>query len=55
MYRVLLLGAGKIGAAIAKFLTASGEYDVLGAHGNVVKLFSLAYGRVLSQLETPDT
>jgi hypothetical protein len=26
----------------------------LGAHGNVVKLFSLAYGQVLSQLETPD-
>ena len=25
----------------------------LGAHGNVVKLLSLAYGRVLSQLETP--
>jgi saccharopine dehydrogenase-like NADP-dependent oxidoreductase len=31
MYRILLLGAGKIGAAIAKFLTASGEYDVLVA------------------------
>jgi sirohydrochlorin ferrochelatase len=26
----------------------------LGAHGNVIKLFSLAYGQVLSQLETPD-
>jgi hypothetical protein len=26
----------------------------LGAHGNVVKLFSLAYGQVLSQLEAPD-
>jgi hypothetical protein len=25
----------------------------LGAHGNVVKLISLAYGHVLSQLETP--
>jgi len=25
----------------------------LGAHGNVVKLISLAYGQVLSQLETP--
>ena len=25
----------------------------LGAHGNVIKLFSLAYGQVLSQLETP--
>ena len=27
----------------------------LGAHGNVVKLISLAYGQVLSQLETVDT
>ena len=27
----------------------------LGAHGNVVKLISLAYGQVLSQLETPPT
>jgi sirohydrochlorin ferrochelatase len=26
----------------------------LGAHGNVVKLFSLAYGQVLSQLPAPD-
>jgi saccharopine dehydrogenase-like NADP-dependent oxidoreductase len=29
MYRVLLLGAGKIGAAIARFLSACGDYDVL--------------------------
>jgi sirohydrochlorin ferrochelatase len=27
----------------------------LGAHGNVIKLISLAYGQVLSQLETPPT
>ena len=27
----------------------------LGAHGNVTKLISLAYGQVLSQLETPGT
>jgi hypothetical protein len=27
----------------------------LGAHGNVIKLFSLAYGQVLGQLETPGT
>ena len=27
----------------------------LGAHGNVVKLISRAYGQVLSQLETPPT
>jgi saccharopine dehydrogenase-like NADP-dependent oxidoreductase len=29
MHRVLLLGAGKIGTAIAKFLAGTGEYDVL--------------------------
>ncbi|MCR9202729.1 MAG: saccharopine dehydrogenase NADP-binding domain-containing protein [Planctomycetaceae bacterium] len=29
MHKVLLLGAGKIGRAIAAFLTDSGEYDVL--------------------------
>jgi len=27
----------------------------LGAHGNVIKLISLAYGQVFSQLETPGT
>ncbi|HEY7088067.1 MAG TPA: saccharopine dehydrogenase C-terminal domain-containing protein [Tepidisphaeraceae bacterium] len=29
MHKVLLLGAGKIGHAVAKFLTHAGEYDVL--------------------------
>ena len=29
MYRVLLLGAGKIGSAIAHFLSSTGDYDVL--------------------------
>jgi len=29
MNRVLLLGAGKIGGAVARFLAASGDYDVL--------------------------
>jgi saccharopine dehydrogenase-like NADP-dependent oxidoreductase len=29
MHRVLLLGAGKIGSAIAQFLSNTGEYDVL--------------------------
>ena len=29
MYRILLLGAGKIGSAIAQFLSNTGEYDVL--------------------------
>src|SRR5262245_25580411 len=31
MHRVLLLGAGKIGSAIARFLDRSGEFDVLVA------------------------
>src|SRR2546423_4059083 len=29
MHHVLLLGAGKIGTAIAKFLSQTGDYDVL--------------------------
>jgi len=29
MHKVLLLGAGKIGAAIAKFLSTSGDFDIL--------------------------
>ena len=29
MHRVLLLGAGKIGRMIARFLMDSGDYDVL--------------------------
>ncbi len=29
MHRVLILGAGKIGSAIARFLTGTGEYDVV--------------------------
>ena len=29
MHRLLLLGAGKIGSAIAKFLSHTGDYDVL--------------------------
>src|SRR5437868_8849902 len=29
MHKVLLLGAGKIGAAIAKFLSAAGDFDIL--------------------------
>src|SRR5437660_1689294 len=31
MHSVLLVGAGKIGTAIARFLSASGDYDVLVA------------------------
>ena len=29
MYRILLLGAGKIGSAVAQFLSNTGDYDVL--------------------------
>jgi len=34
MYRVMILGAGKIGATIAKFLHYSGDYDVMVADLN---------------------
>ena len=42
-------------AAIEEAATAIGAKCCapLGAHGNVVKLISLAYGQILSQLETP--
>ena len=44
-------------AAIEEATTAVGGKCAapLGAHGNVVKLFSLAYGQVLSQLEESNT
>ncbi len=38
MNRVLLLGAGKIGGAIATFLASSGEYDVLVADSDSAAL-----------------
>jgi hypothetical protein len=43
-------------AAIEEVAAAVGAKTCapLGAHGNVVKLMSLAYGQVLSQLATPD-
>jgi sirohydrochlorin ferrochelatase len=43
-------------AAIEEAATAIGAKCCapLGSHGNVVKLFSLAFGQVLSQLETPE-
>jgi len=42
-------------AAIADAAAAIGAKCAapLGAHGNVIKLISMAYGQVLSQLETP--
>jgi len=44
-------------AAIEEAATAVGGKCAapLGSHGNVVKLFSLAYGQVLSQLEASET
>lgn len=38
MYRVLLLGAGKIGSAIAQYLSNSGEYGVLVADADEASL-----------------
>jgi len=50
-----LIGPEADPAAIEEAAAAIGaKYcEPLGAHGNVVKLISLAYGQVLSQLETP--
>src|SRR5579871_2818579 len=42
MNRVLLLGAGKIGAAIARFLADSGDYDVLVADSDSAALKRLS-------------
>ena len=38
MYRVLLLGAGKIGSAIAQYLSNSGDYEVLVADADEASL-----------------
>lgn len=38
MYRILLLGAGKIGSAIAQFLSNTGDYDVLVADADELSL-----------------
>ncbi len=42
MYKVLLLGAGKIGSAIAKFLTATGEYELVVGDANEQALTRLS-------------
>ena len=41
MYKTLLLGAGKIGTAIARFLASSGDYDVLVADADPAALTRL--------------
>jgi len=38
MHRVLLLGAGKIGSAIAQYLSTTGDYDVLVADADEAAL-----------------
>ena len=42
MRKVLLLGAGKIGRMIARFLSTSGEYDVLVGDGDLAALARIA-------------
>ena len=42
MHRVLLLGAGKIGRAIASFLRSTGDFDVLVADADAAALAKLA-------------
>ena len=44
MHRVLLLGAGKIGSAIARFLAHTGDFDVLVADQDEVALDHLCSG-----------
>src|SRR5437764_8181452 len=43
MHSILLLGAGKIGGAIAKLLSASGDYDVLVGDANQDALDRIAH------------
>ena len=43
MHRVLLLGAGKIGRAIASFLHAAGDYDILVADAEPAALEQLTH------------
>src|SRR5438874_1086278 len=43
MHRVLLLGAGKIGSAIARFLDRSGDFDVLVADVDEAALQALSH------------
>jgi sirohydrochlorin ferrochelatase len=52
-----LIGPEADPAAIEEAATVAGAKCAapLGAHGNVVKLLSLAYGQVLSHIETLDT
>ncbi|RPJ54089.1 MAG: saccharopine dehydrogenase family protein [Acidobacteria bacterium] len=54
MHRVLLLGAGKIGSAAARFLSHSGDYDVVvgdAAEGPLRRLADLPHVKTL-QLDT---
>jgi saccharopine dehydrogenase-like NADP-dependent oxidoreductase len=57
MYRILLLGAGKIGSAIAQFLSNTGDYDVLVAdadEGSLERVTEIADVKTL-QLSASDS
>src|SRR5438045_2712410 len=51
MHQVLLLGAGKIGSAIAKFLTASGNFDVLVGDVNAESLRRVANAAAVKTMQ----
>lgn len=57
MHSVLLLGAGKIGIAIAKYLSEAGDYEITVADANELNLEKLATFRNVSaiRLDTADT
>jgi saccharopine dehydrogenase-like NADP-dependent oxidoreductase len=56
MHRVLLLGAGKIGRMIARFLMDSGDYDVLvgDAHGPALERIAMLTGARIVQIDASD-
>ena len=51
MYRLLLLGAGKIGSAIAQFLSTTGDYDVLVGDADPAALERIPRGPGISTVE----
>ena len=51
MYRVLLLGAGKIGSAIAQFLSGTGDYDVCVADADEASLRRLKQSANVSTVQ----
>src|SRR5688572_9811416 len=51
MHQVLLLGAGNIGSAVAKFLTASGDFDVLVGDVNADALRRVANAAAVKTIQ----